>query len=64
MASGSRFCRDALDVRAEVQQLVQCNPEEFRLRVMEKAGAISNVGLKGVCREECQFAVIGVEDQF
>ncbi len=68
-ASGSRLCRDVLDVWTEGQQPVQCDSEEFRLKVVMKAGVVGDdcglsVRLMGVCGEECHFAFIGVEDHF
>ncbi len=50
-------------------QPVQCNSEEFRQRVVMKAGVIGidcglPVRLMGVCGEECHFTFVGVEDHF
>ncbi len=39
-ATGSRSCGDALDVRAERSQPVQCDSEKFRLRVVVKVGVV------------------------
>ncbi len=43
-----------------------CDSEEFRLRVVEKADVVGidyglTIPLKGVCGEKCRFAFIGVE---
>ncbi len=68
-ASCNRLCRYVLDVRAEGLQPVQCDFEEFRLRVVKKPGAIGTdcglpVRVMGVCGEECHFTCVGVEDHF
>ncbi len=56
-------------MRAERSQPVQCDSEEFWLRIVVKAGVVGNeCGLPdrpmGVGGDECYFAFIGVEDHF
>ncbi len=51
----------------EDKQPVQCDSEEFRLRVVVKAGDVGNdcrlpIRLMGTCGEECHFACVAVEE--
>ncbi len=67
--SGSRLCRDALDVRAEGKQSVQYYSEEFRLRVVVKARVFGidcelPIRLMALYGDECHFTFVGIEDYF